>query len=85
VLDSVFGTSDQEFWRERKPFLNSDMQVDFYNRWHGLGNLTMITGCGVRRRVGVICNDFCLKNFGHIFNDTACKYMLSPILMNLLL
>ena len=83
--DSVYTNMNENFWRDRRPFLQSDMKTDIYNRWQGLGNVTMMAGCGIRRSVGVIVDPFFYETFGSVFNDTIRKFLRPSILMNSLL
>jgi hypothetical protein len=34
------------------------MKTDLYSSWYGLGNVTMLWGCGRRRYIGVIGTEF---------------------------
>ena len=63
MSDSLYTKINYQWIYDRVPFMGSDMKDSLYNKWNGLGNVTMLQGCGSRRYIGVIGTEFFLKNF----------------------
>jgi hypothetical protein len=72
---------DHFIWN-RTAFMGSDMRVELYNTWYGLQNASMMSGCAMRRCIGVMGTEFFNENFAPMFNNTNCKCMRRAGLMN---